>query len=336
MPNHPRIVTTCAPLRLSFAGGGTDLPEFYSLEGGSVLSTTIDKFVYVTVKSHGSLFGEQFRLNYYDSEHAYTLNDIKNDIIRECIRLVPVDAPLYISTVADIPSSSGLGSSSALAIALLYALHIKRGDRISLAQLAEEACHIEMNVLEHPIGKQDQYAAAFGGLNLFKFKPNGQVSIEPQRLSPEKISRLFNHIMLFWTSQTRSASKILGEQRNSLPGKMSNLRKMKSHSEKLKYMLTENTNFDPVAIGGILDETWQQKRDLTSAISNDKIDKWYQRARDAGATGGKINGAGGGGFLSLIVPPEKQKNVSEALHDMPQIKIEFESIGTRVLMPQGH
>jgi len=324
MPDLPRIVTTCAPLRLSFAGGGTDLPDFYTVEDGAVLSTTIDKFVYVTVKSHSELFGEQYRLSYYDSEHAGTLDDINNDIIRECVRLVPVDAPLYISTVGDLPASSGLGSSGAFAVSLLQALHIKRGDRVSLAQLAEEACHIEMNVLAHSSGKQDQYAAAFGGLNLFSFNRNGQVTIEPQHLAPEKIHCLLEHIMLFWTAQSRAARDILSKQKKSIPGKMDNLRKMKAHSRELMNLLADNSDFDPVAVGDILDETWRQKRDLTSAITNSKIDEWYARALDAGATGGKISGAGGGGFLMLIVPLEKRAGVSAALHDMPRVSVGFE------------
>ena len=336
MTTFPRIVTTCAPLRLSFAGGGTDMPSYYSQEGGCVLSTTIDKFVYVTVKSHGELFGEQYRLNYYDSEHTQAIDDIQNDIIRECLRLVSVSSPLYISTVADLPSSSGLGSSGAFAVSLLHALHTKRGDRVSVAQLAEEACHIEMNVLKHPIGKQDQYAAAFGGLNQIVFQKNGDVTIEPQRYRANVVQSLFDHIMLFWTNMPRNAAEILSYQKEQIPQKMENLGVMKGHCDDLKSQLSSDGQFNGKEIGGILDKTWQQKRAITSKISTAQIDAWYDKACAAGASGGKISGAGGGGFLVLIVEPEKQNVVREALSDLPLIPIQYEPSGSRVLIPLGH
>lgn len=336
MPNFPRIVMVCTPLRLSFVGGGTDLPDFYRREGGSVFSTAIDKFVYVTVKRHGKLFDENYRLNYFNSEHAQSLSEIQNDIVRECLRFVPVDPPLYISTVADIPSSSGLGSSSAFAVGLLHALHVMRRDRISSAQLAEEACHIEIDVLGHPIGKQDQYAAALGGLNHINFNADGRVTVEPQRLSAEKVGRLFDHIMLFWTRMPRSANTILAEQRLAMPAKLENLRAMKDHCEQLREHLNRDGDVDAAKVGRILDATWNLKRDITGAISNHSIDGWYRKALDAGACGGKIVGAGGGGFLMLIVPPERQKRVAEALSELVQIDVDYEATGTRILIPLGH
>ncbi|MEE2745753.1 MAG: GHMP kinase [Pseudomonadota bacterium] len=336
MTKFPRIVTTCAPLRLSFAGGGTDLPSYYTREDGSVLSTTINQFVYVTVKSHGELFGEQYRLNYYDSEHAQSLNEIQNDIVRECLKLVSVDPPLYISTVADLPSSSGLGSSSSFAVSLLHALHAKRQDRISVAQLAEEACHIEMNVLKHPIGKQDQYAAAFGGLNQLIFQTNGDVTIEPQSISASAIDKLFEHIMLFWTKMPRNSAEILEFQNNVVPDRMESLRTIKSHCLKIKTLLTDPEDINLLEFGNTLDDTWQQKRSLTSKVSTPEIDNWYCIARNAGAYGGKVSGAGGGGFLMLIVPPKKHNSVRQALGDLPLVPIRYEAAGSRVLIPLGH
>ena len=332
--NAPRIVMTAVPLRLSFAGGGTDIADFYLKEGGAVLSTTIDKFVYVTVKSHGELYNEPYRLNYYNAEHAQDLDSIRNDIARECLRLVPVDPPLYISTVADVPSSSGLGSSSSFAVGLLHALHIMRGDRVSLGRLAEEACHIEINVLKQPIGKQDQYAAAFGGLNCMRFETDGRVVLEPQVISAEKIRTLFDHLMLFWTNTTRSAAEILTRQREAIDQRMANLRSIKGHCEQVRLLL--NGDFDAAALGEVLDETWRQKRGITDAISSSQIDLWYEAALAAGATGGKIAGAGGGGFLLLIVPPERQEAVATALATLQRLPIRYEASGTRVLIPLGH
>ena len=330
----PRMVMTAVPLRLSFVGGGTDIPEFYRQEGGAVLSTAIDKFVYVTLKSHGELFHEAYRLNYYDTEHVQNLDDIRNGIIRECLRLVPVPPPLYISTVADVPSSSGLGSSSAFAVGLLHALHIKRGDQVSLAQLAEEACHVEITMLKHPIGKQDQYAVAFGGLNYIQFARDGRVMLEPQLLGAEKLKSLFEHLMLFWTNTTRSANEILSKQREALKDRMSNLRAIKGHCEQARQMF--QTDCDLLELGRLLDETWQQKRGITDAISNSQVDAWYDKALAAGAVGGKIAGAGGGGFLMLIVPPARREAVMAALGDLHYVPLQYEATGTRRLIPQGY
>jgi D-glycero-alpha-D-manno-heptose-7-phosphate kinase len=332
--NAPRIVVCAVPLRISFAGGGTDLAEFYSQEDGAVLSTSIDKFVYVTVKRHSDTFGQRYRLNYSETELVDTVDAIENDIIREALRMVPVDSGLYISTVADLPASSGLGSSSAFAVGLLQALHQLRGERVTLAELAEEACRLEIEVLGHPIGKQDQYTTAFGGLNQFNFKTDGRVSIEPQALPAPRIRALFDSILLLWTGISRKSKDILEEQKRSTPDRMTELRAIKNHCLELKEQL--RTGFDPIAFGGVLDETWISKRKLASTITSGKIDEWYARAREAGAIGGKIAGAGGGGFLLLIVPPARRAAVCRALPELAPVPIHYEESGTRVLIPLGH
>lgn len=336
MPGRHKIVMTCAPLRLSFAGGGTDMPAYFEVEDGAVLSTAIDSYVYVTVKRHNDIFSERYRLNYYESEHTSDLEEIRNDIIRECLRLVPLDMPVYVSTVADLPSSSGLGSSGTFAVALLHALHIMRGERVPLIQLAEEACHIEIGALGLPVGKQDQYAAAFGGLNYIRFHKGGRTSIEPQRVSMEKVKAIFDHLMLFWTGTMRSAREILGEQQAAIPGKMANLRAMKGHCDALHDLFNHNGGFDPRQIGAILDETWRMKRDMATTISSQEIDNWYDLAMKAGATGGKIAGAGGGGFLMLVVPLENQNAVRQALSGLRQIQVGYEAVGTRALFPADY
>src|SRR5262245_45384664 len=192
---HPTFVLTRTPLRVSFAGGGTDLADFYETEYGSVLSTAIDKYIYVTIKRHGDVFNEAIRLNYSLSEQVNRVDEIKNNIARECLKFLEIDPPIYINTVGDLPASTGLGGSSSFTIGLLNGLHVYRGERVSASQLAEEASYIEIDVLKEPIGKQDQYAAAFGGLNLFCFKPGGDVTVEPIRTLNGTLKSLFNEIL---------------------------------------------------------------------------------------------------------------------------------------------
>lgn len=334
MSDSPRLVVCAVPLRISFAGGGTDLHEFYTHEDGAVLSTTIDQFVYVTVKRHREIFGQRYRLNYSETEETTSLDAIRNDIVRESLRMVPIDEPLYISTVADVPASSGLGSSSAFAVGLLQALHLMRGERITLAELAEEACRLEIDVLHHPIGKQDQYATAFGGLNQFTFHQDGHVSIEPQPIAPDRIRALFDSILLLWTGIRRESKDVLEEQKRETKSNLAALRVIKTHCYELKTQLRER--FDPIAFGGVLDETWQHKRRLASTISSTQIDAWYERAREAGAIGGKVAGAGGGGFLMLVVPPARRAAVCRALPELIPVPVRYEASGTRVLIPLGH
>jgi len=325
------IIVTRTPLRVSFAGGGTDLPAFYEREYGGVLSTTIDKYLYVTVKRHGDLFGERVRLNYSATERVATVDKIDNAIARECLRLVGVEPPIYISTVADLPGSSGLGSSSSFAVGLLNALHAYQGEFVSAGQLAREAAHVEIDVLHHPIGKQDQYAAAFGGLNFFQFNPGGSVTVEPHPMSNGALDRLFKHALMFWTGLARDSGAVLAEQRKNTAKKMADLRAMREHGRGLQRLL--GNGFDPEAFGGVLDETWRLKRKLASRISNHQIDTWYARARDAGAFGGKLCGAGGGGFLLYIVPPDRQNAVRQAMDGLKEIPIRYEAQGSRLLFP---
>lgn len=328
-----RLVLTRTPLRVSFAGGGTDLPGFYEREGGAVLSTTIDKYVYVTVKRHGELFHEGFRLNYSASEEVGRLDDIKNNIARECLRFLQVDPPIYISTIADLPEFSGLGSSSSFAVGLLNALHAFRGERVSAAQLAEEASHIELEVLTRPIGKQDHYAAAFGGLNLFCFSPDGSVQVEPQHPLSGALERLFSHLLMLWTAIQRDASSVLSEQQANTEQKRTLLQQMREHARQLQTIMRNGC--DPLEFGRIMDETWQLKRRLASRITTDQIDAWYARAKQAGAVGGKICGAGGGGFLLFVMPPQQRQAVREALQELTAVDIRYEAQGSRVLLPFG-
>lgn len=324
------MVMTRTPLRVSFCGGGTDLPAFYERDHGAVLSTAINKYIYVTVKRHGEVFRERIRLNYSQSEQVQTIDEIQNEIARECLKFMKVDPPIYISTVGDMPASTGLGGSSSFAVGLLNALYAYRGERVAAGQLAEEASYIEIERLNQPIGKQDQYAAAFGGLNLFCFKPGGAVSVEPQRLANGSSAKLFKNLLAFWTGHQRDASIVLTEQKANTVKKLDALLQMRDHAYRLQRLLN-NGQFDLHAFGSLLDEGWNLKRQLASSITTSEIDGWYDRAKQAGALGGKLCGAGGGGFLVFVVQPGRQAAVRESLSTLREVKIGPEAHGSQVL-----
>jgi len=330
--NDRGFIMTRTPLRVSFAGGGTDLAEFYEREPGVVLSTAINQYIYVTVKRHGSVFNESIRLNYSKSEQVQSVDQIENDIARECLRYLEIEPPIYVSTVADLPASTGLGGSSSFAVGLLNALHAFRGERVSAGQLAEEACHIEIDVLKQPIGKQDQYAAAFGGLNFFSFRAGGAVTVEPQRLNNGGLKHLFESILMFWTGHQRDSSSVLSEQKANTRSKMDSLLRMREHAFALQE-LCSSEDFNIEKFGAILHESWRLKRGLSSKITTGEIDRWYDAALAAGAAGGKLCGAGGGGFLLFIAKPDKHQAVREALAALRQVPVVHEVHGSQVCTP---
>jgi D-glycero-alpha-D-manno-heptose-7-phosphate kinase len=328
--NSLRAVTTIAPLRVSFAGGGTDIASYFTRHGGAVVSSTIDQYVYVTVKRHSQLFKENYRLSYSKTERVHRLDDMENDIARECLRLVHVQPPLFIATAADLPALSGLGSSSSFAVGLLYALHAFKGEDVSAGQLAEEACHVEIEVLKRPIGKQDQYAAAFGGLNYISFRRDGRVRLDPLWLPNDALSKLFKASMLFWTALQRDAGRVLAEQVSRMPQADAEYAKLREMADDCRDQLLSGAD-DLTRVGALLDAGWRIKRGFASGISSDRIDERYQRALSAGALGGKILGAGGGGFLYLVVPPNRQDKVRSALADMVDVPINHDPRGARIL-----
>src|SRR5579872_1386980 len=284
-PFQPRgfaagMVVTQTPLRVSFAGGGTDLPDFYDVETGAVLSAAVDKYVYVTVKRHSELFNEPIRLNYSRTEQVNEIDEIENNIARECLRFMEIAPPIFISTVGDMPASSGLGGSSAFAVGLLNALHAFRGERVTAGQLAEEACHIEMEVLREPIGKQDQYAAAFGGLNLLRFGRGGRVMVEPQPVRNGSAAYLFSNIMMFWTGHQRPASSVLTEQRSNTSRNLDVLRHMRNDAYEFR-ALCSGHNVELEQVGKALHRGWVLKRGLASKITTSEIDQHYARAIEA-------------------------------------------------------
>ena len=326
------MIVTRTPLRVSFVGGGTDLPAFYKEEQGAVLSTTITQYVYVTVKEHSPLFLDRIRVNYSKSEEVHDIDEIKNDIARECLRFVAVEPPIYISTVGDVPASTGLGGSSAFAVGLLNALHAFKGERVSAGQLAEEACHIEIDVLGEPIGKQDQYAAAMGGLNVLCFEPDGRVTVEHQRLTETLRRELFGALMMFWTGHQRDARAVLAGQQQNTQAEVGRLRQMRDQVHELRGLVV-NGHLDVKTFGRVLDDGWRLKRGLAAGISTDTIDGWYNRALAAGAYGGKLCGAGGGGFLLLVVPDERQEAVRHAMGGLAELAFGHEAHGSQVVVP---
>ncbi len=305
--NDPVIISQ-TPYRVSFAGGGTDLPAFYQREHGAVLSTTIDQHIYVTIHRR---FEPTIRVSYSRTEVASTLDDIQHELVREAMRLVEIDEPLEITTIGDVPAGTGMGSSSSLTVGLLAALYGYRHRVVSPQLLAEQACRIEIAVLNKPIGRQDQYAAAFGGLNYLRFNPDHTVDVAPVPCRAETLGELEQRILLVYTGQTRDANQILERQAHETENRYSVLRSMRDLADAMRQTLTGEGDIDQFA--ALLHEGWELKRSLGCGISNEHIDDWYAAARRAGAVGGKLLGAGGGGFLLLVAPPWRHRAIREAL-----------------------
>lgn len=322
------MIISRTPFRISFVGGGTDLRSFYSREPGQVLSTSIDKYLYVIVRRQIGLVEFKYRLNYSMVEFRKSIEDIEHPIIREALRLFNVDFPVEITTFADIPASTGLGSSSAFAVGLVHALNALMGRYVTKSTLAQTAAQIEVDVLGRTMGKQDHYASAYGNFNVFTFSPDESVNVEPVFYRPEVRAAIQRHLMLFYTGLKRDASEVLRVQEQSTAAKMDVLRRMKDQVAPLREILSSGRNLHE--FGRILHEGWLLKKSITSEISCPSIDQWYEKARGAGAIGGKLLGAGGGGFLLLFVEPQKQERVVLALRDLYQIPICFDQSGSRI------
>lgn len=320
------MIITKTPFRMSFAGGGTDLAAFFRQEEGAVLSTAVDKFMYITVNRR---FDRTIRVSYSKTEIVDDLKDLQHDLVREALKWVGIREGIEITSIADLPAGCGMGSSSCFTVGLLHALYAYRGIYRTAAQLAEDACTIEIDVVGEPIGKQDQYAAAFGGINLIRFMPEGQVLVEPIIFHREARKMLQQRLLFFYTGETRRAHDILKHQLGAYTQSRESLVKMRDLAYQLKRVLTEGK--DLTLFGDILDRGWNLKKGLTNAISNDRIDEAYASAKNAGAVGGKILGAGGGGFLLLYVEPEHHVPVIEALKDLRQVSFQFEQRGSHVI-----
>jgi D-glycero-alpha-D-manno-heptose-7-phosphate kinase len=318
------MIISQTPYRVSFAGGGTDLPAYYQQEFGAVLSVTIDQHIYVTLHRR---FESTIRVSYSQTEVARTIDDVKHELVREAMRMVEIDEPLEITTIGDVPSGTGMGSSSSLTVGLLTALYGYQHRIVSPKLLAERACRIEIDILSKPIGRQDQYAAAFGGLNYFRFNPNDTVDVEPVPCRAETLAELEQRALLLYTGQTRDANLILEQQSNIAEDRFDVFRSMRDLADEMRHALAGEGDLDRFA--SLLHEGWELKRSLGCGISNDQINEWYTVARRAGAIGGKLLGAGGGGFVLLIAPAWRHRAIREALGRPRELPFKISRCGSR-------
>src|SRR5688572_7319315 len=323
------MIISRTPLRMSFVGGGSDLPSFYRKHGGAVVSTAINKFVYITLNEK---FDHRIRVSYSRTEEADTVAEVQHPLVRESLRLLKVKGGIEITSIADIPSKgSGLGSSSAFTVGLLHALHAYAGRYASAEQLSKEACAIEIERCGEPIGKQDQFAAAFGGFNFIEFKPDDSVSVEPILCKRETLLKLQENIVVFYTGISRSASTILKSQEETLASSDAKQKIMQRMVQLARDMKAELQRNNVGSFGEIIHEGWELKRSITQGISSNEIDAWYAAARNAGATGGKLLGAGSGGFLMFYAPPDKHDGIAAVLKDLRRIPMRFEPHGSRII-----
>lgn len=317
------MIITQTPLRVSLLGGGTDFKDFFDNYPGFALTTAIDKYIYCIVKGR---FDKKIYINYSTKEIVDDISKIKHDLVREALIKTGITSGIEISFLSDIPSSgSGLGSSSSVMVGVLNALYLYTGKTVTAEQLAEEACGIEIKKLKKPIGIQDQYIAALGGLRFLQFTKGG-IKTDKLMLPKEVSQELADHLMLFFTGTTRQSSMVLKEQRKRIPDNIKNLLKMSELASKGCLALKQG---DFKQLGLLMDKSWEIKKGFAKNITNASIDKMYQKALKAGAFGGKISGAGNGGFLTLIVPPTKRKAVREALKGFWNIKVGLSVDGTK-------
>ena len=320
------MIVTQTPLRISFAGGGTDFRDFYMQEEGWVVSSAIDKYIHVIIKER---FDDKIRVGYTKTELVDDIDAIEHELVRECLRITGITKRVEISTMGDIPSSgSGLGSSSTVTVGLLNAMFTYLGETKDAATLARLACHVEIDVLGKPIGVQDQYIAAFGGQRFIHFCRDGGVRVESLGLDDERTRRLNRYLMLFFTGVTRKAEDILGEQTHNIGSTTDALRALKRLALQVRDALHAGA-FDE--FGRLLDDGWQLKKQLASRITNPALDDLYATARRAGALGGKIAGAGGGGYLMLYCPRNRQDDVRAALHALTELPFHLERDGSKVI-----
>jgi D-glycero-alpha-D-manno-heptose-7-phosphate kinase len=324
------MIISRTPLRMSFVGGGSDLPSYYRYHGGgAVVSTAINKYVYITVNDK---FDDSIRVSYSKTEEVSSVAEIQHKLVRETLFYLGIKGGVEVTSIADIPSrGTGLGSSSAFTVGLLNALHAHRSHFVAAGRLAEEACYIEIDICGEPIGKQDQYASAFGGLNFIQFNEDDTVFTNPIICQKETFQRLQENILVFYTGIARNAASILKAQGDNLkadPHKRDAMRRMVQLAFEMRNALQRN-NLDD--FGEVLHENWLLKKSMASNVSSDQIDTWYERARKAGALGGKLLGAGSGGFLMFYAPRERHQAIALALKDLRKVDIGCEPEGSKII-----
>lgn len=323
------MIISRTPLRISFVGGGSDISSFYQHHAGVVISTTIDKYVYIMVSPQ---FDGRIIMQYSKTEVVKKVSQIENNLIREAMKLTGIEGGIHIASISDVPAEgTGMGSSSSYIVGLLNALYAYQGKHINAEQLAQQACEIEIKILRKPIGKQDQYIAAYGGLQYIQFNPDESVYIDPILCLAETKKTLEERLLLLYTGQTRSADPILAIQSKNMAdekGKRKIMEKMVNLAAKLQELLNKN---DIDTFGEFLHENWILKKQMAEGVTNPQIDKWYNTARKNGAVGGKILGAGGGGFLLFYAPLDKHRKIIDSLPDLLPVDFQFEPQGSKII-----
>jgi D-glycero-alpha-D-manno-heptose-7-phosphate kinase len=323
------MIISRTPFRISFFGGGTDYPAWYKTHGGAVLATTIDKYSYLTCRYLPPFFEHRIRVVYSKIENCQSIDEITHPAVREVLRYLAFDRGVEVHHDGDLPARSGMGSSSAFTVGLMHALHALQGLMPSKVQLARESIHIEQDVLKETVGSQDQVLAAHGGFNHITFMPNGEITVRPMTLRPERIRELNDHLMLFYTGIVRQASEIASSYVADLETRQRQMQRIGDFVDEGISILS--TGGDLVEFGKLLHEAWQAKRSLSPAVSNPYVDDMYKQAMAAGALGGKLTGAGGGGFMLLFAPPEKHRAIKDKLDQFIHVPFSLEYSGSQII-----
>ena len=323
------MIISRTPYRISFFGGGTDYPAWFSKEGGAVLATTIDKYCYLTCRYLPPFFQHRIRVVYSKIEERQSLDQIEHPAAREILRYMKVDRGVEIHHDGDLPARSGMGSSSSFTVGLMHALYALKGRMPSKHQLAMESIHIEQRILQETVGSQDQMMVAYGGFNNITFHRDAEPSIRPMSIPGDRVKELNDQLMLFYTGIKRTASDIADTYVHDMTAKEQQLRSIQAMVDEGVAILNSGQNIG--RFGELLHESWQVKRDMSSLVSNGMVDEIYDRARAAGAIGGKLLGAGGGGFMLLFVPPQEQPKIKEVLRSLIHVPFKFESAGSQIM-----
>lgn len=327
------MIITRTPFRISFFGGGTDYPAWYLEHGGAVLATTIDKYCYISCRRLPPFFEHKHRIVYSHIENVRSIGEIQHPAVRAVFDWMHVSDGLEIHHDGDLPARSGLGSSSSFTVGLIHAIRALRGEYVSKDALANQAIHVEQRVIEENVGSQDQVSAAFGGLNRIEFRPDDSFDVAPVIVPQERLGVVQQHLMLFFTGVSRIASEVAKAKIDNLKNRTRELKLMQGMVDEAIAILQDPAQ--PIeAFGQLLDQSWQLKRSLSAGVSTPEIDDIYAAAKAAGAIGGKILGAGGGGFLLLFSPPERQARIRETLAHLVHVPFRFENTGSRVVLYQ--
>jgi len=323
------MIISRTPFRISFFGGGTDYPAWYRQHGGAVLAATINKFCYLTCRYLPPFFEHRIRVVYSKIESCQKVDEIMHPSVRESLRYLKIERGMEIHHDGDLPGRSGMGSSSAFTVGLLNALQALQGRAVGKKHLAEQSIHLEQEVLKETVGSQDQVCATYGGVNRISFLQNGDFTVQPMTLTQERLAELNSHLLLFYTGIKRTASEVASSYAAGMEERASLLTRMHDYVDQSCSILNSNQNL--TAFGELLHQAWQAKRALSDKVSNSRVDALFDEARKAGAIGGKLLGAGGGGFILLFVPPEKQAKVRKQLNRLIEVPFEFEFSGSQII-----